>query len=127
MKHIYLGLTGDRDDHFVGSQTLLEFGIENQNINLIKEDFKCKVSVFGISVTTLNTIEMLFIFANKLKKVASMYKENLAVLTSIDHYKDFIKNINKNLEKKQKLKQKEEEKEQRRKEMQPKIVLITND
>jgi hypothetical protein len=29
LKNIYLGLTGDRDDHFVGSQTLLEFGIEN--------------------------------------------------------------------------------------------------
>lgn len=28
-----------------------------------------------------------------------MYKDNLAVLTSINHYKEFIKNINKNLEK----------------------------
>lgn len=28
-KNIYLGLTGDRFDEFVSSQTLLEFGIEN--------------------------------------------------------------------------------------------------
>jgi hypothetical protein len=42
---------------------------------------------------------MLFIFANKLKKTTSMYKDNLAVLTSIAHYKEFIKNIKKNLEK----------------------------
>ena len=79
LKTIYLGLTGDKDDPFVSNQTLLELGIDNQSINLLKEDFKCKVSVFGISVTTLNSFEMLFTFANKLKKVSTMYKDNLAV------------------------------------------------
>ena len=70
LKKIYLGVTGDRDDPFVSSQTLLEFGIDNQSISLTKQDFKCKVSIFGISFTTLNSFEMLFIFANKLNKTA---------------------------------------------------------
>lgn len=111
LKKIYLGVTGDMNDPFVSSQTLLEFGIDNQSIGLNKQDFKCRVSVFGISFTTLNSFEMLFIFANKLQKTTSMYKDNLAVLTSISHYKDFIRNINKNLEKQSKLKQEEEMKE----------------
>ena len=83
LRNIYLGVTADVDDHFVSNQTLLEFGVENQAINLVKQDFKCKVSVFGTSVSTLNSLEMLFIFANKLKKVASVYSDDLAVLTSI--------------------------------------------
>ena len=91
--NIYLGVTADRDDHFVANQTLLEFGIDNQSVSLIKQDFKCKVSVFGISVSTLNSFEMLFIFALKLQKVAMMYKDDLAVLTSINNYKDFVRNI----------------------------------
>jgi len=36
--------------------------------------------------------------------MASMYKDNLAILTSLKHYKDFIKNIKKNIEKQKKLK-----------------------
>jgi hypothetical protein len=55
--------------------------------------------VFGISVSTLNSLEMLFIFANKLKKVALVYKDDIAILTSIENYKEFIKNIKSNLEK----------------------------
>lgn len=93
LKCIYLGVTGDKDDPFTSNQTLLEFGIDNQSINLHKEDFRCKVSVFGISVTTLNTFEMLFMFANKMKKVSTLYKDNLAIATSLKHYKEFIKNI----------------------------------
>lgn len=54
--------------------------------------------MFGISATTLNSFEMLFIFANNMKKVVATYGENIAVLTSVMVYKDFIKNIKKNLE-----------------------------
>ncbi len=36
LKNISLGVTGDKDDPFVSGQTLLEFGIENQSINLVK-------------------------------------------------------------------------------------------
>lgn len=61
-----------------------------------KQDFRCKTSVFGISVTTLNSYEMLFVFANNMKKVVANYGENIAVLTSINAYKDFIKNIKRN-------------------------------
>lgn len=43
---------------------------------------------------------MLYMFVNKLKKAASIYKDDLAIQTSIEHYKEFIKNIHKNLEKK---------------------------
>jgi len=39
---------------------------------------------------------MLFVFANNMKKVVTMYSDNLAILTSINNYKDFVKNINKN-------------------------------
>lgn len=53
-----------------------------------------------------------------------MYKDDLAILTSLQHYKDFIKNIKKNLEKQKKIKQKEEEKEYLRKGQQPKIVVM---
>jgi hypothetical protein len=42
---------------------------------------------------------MLFMFANKLKKVTNAYKDNLAIQTSLNHYKEFIKNINKHIEK----------------------------
>lgn len=69
------------------------------------------MSVFGISITTLNTFEMLFTFANKLQKVASMYKDNVAIQASLDNYKEFIKNIQKHREKENKLKKIEEEKE----------------
>ena len=106
-----MGLTSDRDDPLIAGQTLLEFGIENQNISLQKEDFKCKTSVFGITVTTLNSYEMLYMFVNKLKKAASVYGEDLAIQTSIEHYKEFIKNINKNIEKQRDMPRKQEMKE----------------
>ena len=51
---------------------------------------------------------MLFIFANKLNKVANVYKDDLAVQTSIEHYKEFIKNIKSNLEKEKLLKMKKD-------------------
>ena len=54
---------------------------------------------------------MLFMFVNKLKKVSSMYKDNLAVQTSLKNYKEFIKNINRHLQKEQDLKRIEQEKE----------------
>jgi len=38
-----------------------------------------------------------------MKKVVTMYSDNLAILTSINNYKDFIKNINKNLDKQRQL------------------------
>jgi hypothetical protein len=79
LKKIYLGLTADKNDPFIPNQTLLEFGIDNQSITLQKQEFVCKVSVFGISITTLNSNEMLFIFVNKLKKAASLYKDELAI------------------------------------------------
>lgn len=107
LKQIHLGLTADKDDPFIANQTLLEFGIENQTINLTKEDFKCKVSVFGIYLTALNSFEMLYMFVNKLKKVSLLYKEDLAVQTSIKTYKEFVQNIQKSLERRQELKRKE--------------------
>jgi hypothetical protein len=57
----------------------MEFGVENQSINLMKQDFKCKISVFGISVTTLNSFEMIHMFANRLKKAASVYNNDIAI------------------------------------------------
>lgn len=44
-----------------------------------------------------------------------MYKDNLAIQTSLNNYKEFIKNINKHLEKERNQKIKEEEKEYRKK------------
>ena len=79
LRTVYLGLTADRDDPFIPNSTLMEFGIENQNIVLQKQDFKCKVSVFGISITTLNSCEMLYMFVNKLKKAAAIYGEDIAL------------------------------------------------
>ena len=54
---------------------------------------------------------MLFIFANNMKKVVGTYGENIAVLTSVTAYKDFIKNIKKNLEKENQQQQIEEQRE----------------
>jgi hypothetical protein len=32
-------------------------------------------------------------FANKLKKVSTIYLDNMAIQTSIQHYKDLLKNL----------------------------------
>lgn len=63
---------------------------------------------------------MLYMFGNKLKKVTSLYKDNLAVQTSIDNYKDFIKNIEKH---QQKLKD-SSIRDDKRDQYKPKIVII---
>ena len=53
-----------------------------------------------MTITVLNTFEMLYMFVNKLKKMAALYKDDLAIQTSYEHYKEFIKNIHKIQEKK---------------------------
>jgi hypothetical protein len=63
LKNINISTTSDRDDPFISHQTLLQFGIDNQKIDLFKEDYKCKASVFGIYVHALNSFEMLYMFA----------------------------------------------------------------
>jgi hypothetical protein len=65
-------------------------------VTLLKQDQNCKTSVAGVSFTTLNSFEMLFIFATRLQKISSLYTDNLAVQLSLDNYKHFIKNISKN-------------------------------
>lgn len=79
LRRIYLGVTGEKDDNLTGHATMIEVGVESQNINLLKVDHRCRASVFGASITTLNTFELLYVFANKLKKVSSIYTDNLAV------------------------------------------------
>ncbi len=101
LKTFYIGLTSDRDDPLIPQQTLMEFEIENQNVSLWKQDFKCKLGVFGIKVSTLNTFEMLYLFANKLKKAATSYKNDLAVLTVYKNYQDFLTNIKKHIMRKE--------------------------
>jgi hypothetical protein len=90
LKNINISTTSDRDDPFISHQTLLQFGIDNQKIDLFKEDFKCKASVFGIYVHALNSFEMLYMFAQKLKRITKMYKDDLAIQTSLKNYKEFI-------------------------------------
>lgn len=87
MRRIYFGLTGDKEDYLTANQTLFELGLDNMIIALNKKDHNCKATVLGISVTALNSFEMLFIFANKLKKVTKIYTENVVFQTSLDHYK----------------------------------------
>lgn len=79
MRKVYVGLTGDKEDYSTGSQTLLELAVEDQNLSLLKKDFTCRATVVGVSITALNSFEMLFAFTNKLKKVATIYSDNLAV------------------------------------------------
>jgi len=93
LRKIYFGLAADKDEYVTSGQTMLEVGIDNQSINIVKEDKRCKASVFGASVTTLNSFELLFMFANKLKKVSTIYLDNMAIQTSIQHYKDLLKNL----------------------------------
>ena len=93
LRKIYFGLAADKDEYVTSGQTMLEVGIDNQSINIIKEEKRCKASVFGASVTTLNSFELLFMFANKLKKVSTIYLDNMAIQTSIQHYKDLLKNL----------------------------------
>ena len=93
LRRIYMGITGDRDDNITGNSTMVEVGVDNQNINLLKVDHRCRASVFGASVTTLNTYEMLYVFVNKLKKISSVYTDNLAVQMSIDAYKQMLKTV----------------------------------
>ena len=62
-----------------------------------------------------------------MKKVVATYGENIAVLTSVTAYKDFIKNIKKSLELANKNRLLEEQQELMRKASQPQIVIIGND
>lgn len=93
LRKIYFGLAADKDEYVTSGQTLLEVGIDNQSITIVKEDKKCKATVFGASITTLNSFELLFMFANKLKKVSTIYLDNMAIQTSLKHYKELLKNI----------------------------------
>lgn len=93
LRKIYFGLAADKDEYVTTGQTLLEVGIDNQSITIVKEDRKCKATVFGASITTLNSFELLFMFANKLKKVSTIYLDNMAIQTSLKHYKEILKNI----------------------------------
>lgn len=93
LRKIYFGLAADKDEYVTTGQTLLEVGIDNQSITIVKEDKRCKATVFGASVTTLNSFELLFMFANKLKKVSTIYLDNMAIQTSLKHYKEILKNI----------------------------------
>jgi hypothetical protein len=79
LRKIYFGLAADKDEYVTSGQTLLEVGIDNQSITIVKEDKKCKATVFGASITTLNSFELLFMFANKLKKVSTIYLDNMAI------------------------------------------------
>jgi hypothetical protein len=79
LRKIYIGVTGERDDTLTNHQTMLEIGVENQNVNILKIDHKCRASVFGASITTLSSYELLYVFVNKLKKVSSIYTDTLGV------------------------------------------------
>jgi hypothetical protein len=63
---LYFGLAGEKEDYLTANSTQLEVCVENQIITLLKQDYKCIANVCGVSITTLNSFEMLFIFANKL-------------------------------------------------------------
>jgi hypothetical protein len=63
---LYFGLAGEKEDYLTANSTQLEVCVENKNITLLKQDYKCIANVCGVSITTLNSFEMLFIFANKL-------------------------------------------------------------
>lgn len=67
--------------------------MENQNIHIAKENLFCKAAVFGAFIKTLNRFELLFMFANKLQKISKMYLENVAVQTSIEHFKEVVKTV----------------------------------
>lgn len=38
-----------------------------------------KASLFGASISTLNRLELLFMFASKLQKISKIYLDNVAV------------------------------------------------
>ena len=73
--------------------------MEQQQIKLTKEDFKSKFSAFGVTVSVLNSFEMIYMFINKIKKMSALYADNLAVMTSIKIYTEFIKNVTAEVEK----------------------------
>lgn len=79
LKRIYFGLAGEKEDYMTSSSTMVEVSVENQNISLTKKDVRCTANVCGVSVTALSSFEMIFAFISKLKKVATIYTENLAV------------------------------------------------
>jgi hypothetical protein len=79
-----------------------------------KEEFRCKFSVFGISVSTLNSFEMLYMFMNKLKKASSLYMEDIAIMTSLVKYKELVSGLKQNLKKYRVIKSKRDEREMRK-------------
>jgi len=52
-----------------------------------------KASLFGASVSTLNRFELLFMFVSKLQKISKIYLDNVAVQTSIENFKEVIKEV----------------------------------
>ena len=44
----------------------------------------------------MNSFELLFLFASKLRKVTKIYTDNMAIQLSLDTYKEFIKNFTAN-------------------------------
>lgn len=70
---------------------------------------------------------MLYSAVNKMKKIAMMYSDNLAIQTSITTYKEFIKNINKNLEKQREKERKKEERALRKQNALPNIIVSSGD
>jgi len=94
INNVYFGMVGDKDDIFVPGLTLLEFGIERQAIRLEKQDFRCKSSLFGITLTTLNSYEMIFSFVKRLQKQFKQYEDALAIQTTIAKYKEYVSRHN---------------------------------
>ena len=46
-----------------------------------------------MSITTLNTYEMVFLFADRLKRQALSYQESIEVQTTWKKYQNFVKKI----------------------------------
>ena len=65
-------------------------------------------------------------FVNKLKKVGAMYKDEFAIVTSAEYYREFIKNIQKIKEKQLEVKCKTDKIKQMKRDSMPKIVILSN-
>ena len=92
MEGLRVNLLSDRTDKALPPCTnLLELKFENPQLRLFKRGIECGFAGFGLSLSTLNSFEMLFHFVRLLKKAVEIYTGNPLIKEGLDVYKGIVK------------------------------------
>ena len=92
MELLKVNLLSDKHDKALPPCTnLLEIKFENPQLRLYKRGIECGFTAFGLSITTLNSLEMLFHFVRQLKKAVSVYTDNPLIKEGFEAYRSIVK------------------------------------